>query len=195
MEETQKKEGKWKGKDWYAICLPELFDKREIGEVPATDPQLVIGRIMEISAGELTGDSSKLYLKLRFKVNKVEGKVASTTFSGITTVREHASRMVRKRAEKVDAVENMATKDGWELQVSALGILNRNTYSHIGGKVRHLIIAELRKAVSKLTMDEMIEAVVSKTLQKKVREAGNKIYPLRAFDIVKVEVLKAGGNN
>ena len=49
----------WKEKSWYNIKTPISFEDKEIGETPARDPDLLIGRGVEVTMRELTGDFSK----------------------------------------------------------------------------------------------------------------------------------------
>ena len=61
----------WKEKSWYTIKTPVNFEDKEIGETPAKDADLLIGRGVEVTMRELTGDFSKQYIKLRFEIDNV----------------------------------------------------------------------------------------------------------------------------
>ena len=54
----------WKEKSWYTIKTPVNFEDKEIGETPARDPDYLIGRGVEVTMRELSGDFSKQYIKL-----------------------------------------------------------------------------------------------------------------------------------
>ncbi len=68
----------WKEKSWYTIKTPVNFEDKEIGETPARDPDYLIGRGVEVTMRELSGDFSKQYIKLRFEIDNVAGDVANT---------------------------------------------------------------------------------------------------------------------
>jgi small subunit ribosomal protein S3Ae len=143
MEEKQKEqEGKekqvrkWKGKDWFVILAPEIYGKTVLSETPATDPKALIGRIIEISFAELSGNPSKFYMKLMFRIEKVDGKKALTQFNGYAAARDYLFRVVRKRTQKIRIISNMETKDKWKLQITALAVLNRNTETGVQ-KTKH----------------------------------------------------------
>ena len=61
----------WKEKSWYTIKTPVNFEDKEIGETPARDPDYLIGRGVEVTMRELSGDFSKQYIKLRFEIDNV----------------------------------------------------------------------------------------------------------------------------
>ena len=43
----------WKEKSWYTIKTPVNFEDKEIGETPARDSELLIGRGVEVNRQEL----------------------------------------------------------------------------------------------------------------------------------------------
>src|SRR3989304_8299807 len=63
----------WKAKQWYNLVAPEMFGKANIGETVADVPEKLMGRIIEVTLGELTNDLSKQNIKLLLKVDSVGG--------------------------------------------------------------------------------------------------------------------------
>ena len=93
----------WKEKSWYTIKTPVNFEDKEIGETPARDPELLIGRGVEVTMRELTGDFSKQYIKLRFEIDNVAGDVANTKFTGHKTTTDYVRSMIRRGTSRIDA--------------------------------------------------------------------------------------------
>ena len=89
-------------KEWYDIVTPKYFGKKVIGQSLTTDPNRLINRIIEVSLVELTGEATKYYIKLYFKVNKVEGNKVSTMFYGHDTTRDFVARVVQTRTNRID---------------------------------------------------------------------------------------------
>lgn len=162
-----------------------------LAETPAIDPKSIIGRVTEISVPEITGDQSKYYMKLYFRVNKVDGENAYTKFYGYKCVREYTLRMVRKRAQKIKVVNEMETKDKWKLQTTTLAILNRKTDITIEKKVRDFIFKFLANKAKLLSNDEFVHNVINNNIQKEIKKLGSKIYPVRFCEIERIEVIKA----
>ena len=87
---------KWKEKVWYQILAPEYFDSKEIGKTPAGNPDLLIGRTVQPTLYDLTGDFEKIHVKLRFKILEVAGQQAKTTFYGHEWSSDHLRGLVKR---------------------------------------------------------------------------------------------------
>ena len=96
------------------------FEDKEIGETPAKDPELLIGRGVEVTMRELTGDFSKQYIKLRFEIDNVAGNVANTKFTGHKTTTDYVRSMIRRGTSRIDASAVVKTKDDRLLKLQVL---------------------------------------------------------------------------
>ncbi len=174
-----------------------MFNENFLTETPATDPKSLMGRNVEVNVSELMGNPSKYFMKLIFKIDRIDddGKRAYTRFNGYKVNKEHIYRVVRKRIQKVEHITDVKTKDGWELQISALAILNRNTESEIQRKVRKQIEEFLQSQAKKLGIDDFVKFVVNNVLQMKIRKMCSKTYPVRFSEITKIEVRNAPFQN
>lgn len=182
---------KWKGKDWYAILAPSTFGKKQIGESPSTDIKDISGRVLEVALTSLVPQTQRYYVRLNFKVNRVEGNNAHTRFNGLTVSREQMFRLVRKRFSKVELVNEVETKDGWKLQLTTISALNRSTKSSVQSEVRLLTDKWLKEFSAKSSIEDFVKGVTSGAVQKNIKGLGSKVYPIRFTEITKVEVLKA----
>lgn len=181
---------RWKGKDWFSILAPKGFKELHLAEIPALEAKSVIGRNIEIGVSELMDNPSKYHMKLRFKVTDVDGSVAHTRFNGFFVVQEAIARMARKKASKLESVEDVSTADGWGLHIKVVSTLNRKSYTQIQKKIRAEIVSTLRETVSKSSLEDLITSIVNGILQKNIKKAGSKIYPIRFTEVAKIEVLK-----
>ncbi len=181
---------KWKGKDWFSIVAPPLFDSKVLAETPSTDPENLAGRNIEVNVADVTGQANKFHMNISFRlVGELEGKSIRTRFNGFSVIRDHVYRFVRKNSLKLNIYTNVETKDGWRLQLSTVTILNKNTNAALGRGVRHLMAEMLVETAKKEPLDQLIKAVISGGLQKSMRMAGTKIYPVRFCEIERIEVL------
>lgn len=55
--ETKKLKDKWKSKVWYPVIAPDMFNRVQIGETLADEPEKLIGRTIEVTLQDLTGTS------------------------------------------------------------------------------------------------------------------------------------------
>ncbi|MBN2042539.1 MAG: hypothetical protein JW754_01915 [Candidatus Aenigmarchaeota archaeon] len=183
---------KWKGKDWFNIIAPENFAGIFLAQTPTTDPKNIMGRTIEVSVSEITGDRHRDNMKMKFVVERIEGKNAHTRFNGFESVREHVMRMVRKRNRKVQIIFDSVTKDGWLLKITALSILNGKTTTEIQKKSRRMMVDIINETTGSVTLNDLIRKIINTQLQMQIKKTVSKIYPVRFFEIEKIKVLRAG---
>ena len=170
-----------------------MFNEEFVTETPTTDSKSLVGRNLEVNVSELLRQPQKYYMKLLFKIDRVDDKArtAYTRFNGFSVSREHVYRVVRKRIQKVELISDVETKDNWKLQVSTVTILNRNTDAEVQKKVRNHVGEMLAKEAGETDIDDFIKLVVNSVLQMKIKKSATKIYPVRFSEITKIEVVNA----
>lgn len=159
-----------------------------MAETPTTDPKALVGRVVDVSLADISNQQQRFFVKLKFQVTQVSGKNANTEFAGYSVIREQVGRFVRKRSQKVQLVLPLKTKDGWELQATAIAVLARKTKSEIERSVRRTMQEALTQAVAKESIDSLVKSVVTGGLQTEMKKAANKVYPLKFFEVAKIEV-------
>jgi small subunit ribosomal protein S3Ae len=187
-EETR--ERKWKGKDWYSILAPKMFNENFILETPATDPKNLMGRSVSVMAPHLFGEKIKQHMKFIFKIDDVKDKTATTRFHRLESLPEFVARNVRQTIGKIESFDDVKTKDNWSLQVSSTVILNKNTESNIKTKARKYLSDYVKKAASNATLEDFLKEIIASSYQKEIRKDASKFYPIRFIEFHKVEVLK-----
>ena len=180
---------KAKTKETYTIILPKFFDEKEIGTTFASEPKLLIGREIILSALELTDNVNKYYLKFLFKINRVEGNKAFTEFHGTDCLQDYISRMVVRRVKRIDTVQDLMTKDKVKLRVKSICVLPRKAKSSVQLNVRNKIKEIIGREVESCSLDDFVKKLISDEIKNKVLIEGRKIYPIKNFEIKKVEVL------
>jgi small subunit ribosomal protein S3Ae len=179
---------KWKGKDWFVIFSPRMFGERVIGETPATNPKGIVGRNIEVGLPELTGQRGRDFYRVVLAIDRIDNRCAYTRFNGYVTLKEHVMRMVRKRAQKIESIMDVKTKDGWKLHVNSVAILNRNTETAVKKKARAHIEKAMGENAAGLGIEDFIRAVISSNLQRNIKKSGAKIYPVRFFEVLRIRV-------
>jgi len=183
---------KLKKKSWFTIIAPSYFKHIPLGLTMASEPKYVLGRVVEASAMTLTNDYSKYYMKFKFKVNKVEGDKAFTVFDGVECLQDYISRLIRRRVRRIDVIQDVTTKDGITLRVKSLAVSNRIIKSSVKKSLRDFIKEIVHQEISGSTVQQVIEKIVSDTIKKRILKEGSKIYPLRYFEIRRIDVISSG---
>jgi small subunit ribosomal protein S3Ae len=178
---------KAKTKEWYTIISPKVFGEKEIGKTLATDPKLLMGRKIFLSAIELTDNINKYYMKFSFKVNKVEGNKAFTVFYGSECMQDFVSRMVVRRVKRIDTIQDLTTKDNANVRVKGIAVISRRAKSSIQVRISNKIKEILKQEIERITIDNFVEEILSDEIKMKVLSEARRIYPVRNFEIRKVE--------
>jgi small subunit ribosomal protein S3Ae len=176
-----------KVKVWLKLITPEFLGRKEVGEIPANEPEVAKGRRVILSAIDVLGDFNKYYLKFIFKIGEVDSQNAYLFFDGLECTRDYIARMIRRRVDRTDLIVDKVTKDNIKLRIKTITVTRRVPRS-IKTKIRKMINEFLSKEISNLTMDEFILKIVSEDLKNSIIKEISKVYPIRHFEFRKIEV-------
>ena len=189
---ARKIKDRWKAKGWYNILAPEMFNKQLLGETIADEPGKVMGRIAEVTVQDLTGDFSKMHIKLQFKVHHVQGQDALTQFIGHDMTSDYVRRLTRRKRTRTDGTFDVTTKDAWEIRVKPMAIADRRIQSSKQRVIRQIMERVLREAAAALSAGEFVKAMLSGELSKAIAVRCKPIQPISRVEIRTSEVRKAG---
>lgn len=181
-------------KEWFLILAPEYLGNKEIGKTLTNNPKNLVGRRLVISAIDLTNDLSKYYLKLGFRIISFDGnkKIAKTEFDSSECLRDYIARMIVRRVTRIDVIQDEITKDNKKIRVKSIAVLPRRPTSSVRRAVRKKISEEIKEIVSNCILAKFVHGILNEEWKKRIADKIRKIYPLRNFEIRKVEML---GNN
>jgi len=188
----RKVKDKWKAKEWYNVHAPKMFNEMVIGETPAADPALLIGRTAEVTVQDLTGDYAKMHIKLKFKITGSDGHEAKTAFVGHDLTSDYVRRLTRRKKTKTDHVVDVVTFDHFVLRVKTMSIAERRIQSSQEEGMRNIIAITLKQMAEKMTLSDVVKAVISGELAKDLARACRIVIPIKRLEIRKTEVLRIG---
>ncbi len=180
---------KWKLKKWYTIVAPEVFGQAVLGSTPADDPDKLIGRVIETTLYDLTGDFTQVHVKLYFQIVKVEGDTAYTRFKGHELSRDYMKSLTRRKSSKIQGIFNITTKDGYGLRITATAFTSYRAKTSQKRAIRRIMQEKITAAARELTFDELIQAMLFGKLSALIFNDAKKIYPLRKVEIYKSKLL------
>jgi small subunit ribosomal protein S3Ae len=179
---------KIKGKDWFTIIAPKFFDEKVLGETPVDEPKKLMLRIIETPLIDLISDVNKFYIKMKFRITKIAENKAYTEFAGLECLRDYISRMVRHGIDRIDTVQTLITEDSKKIIVKTIIITNKKVTKGIEKSIRNFVEKTIEENVNKNKLDDFLEKVIDDSLRNSVLKDGSKIYPLRNFDIRRIEM-------
>ncbi|MDI6916331.1 MAG: 30S ribosomal protein S3ae [Thermoplasmatales archaeon] len=190
-QRTGKVKDRWKAKGWYRVMAPEMFNNVLIAETMSDAPEKLMGRTVETTMQELTGDISKTHLKLRFQINDVKGSDAHTRFIGYSLASDYIRRLSRKRRSQIDESYSVLTKDGFEVMVKALGLAEKKIQSSQGTAIRNIIKETINESAGSKTLGGFVKEMISGGLSASIFSKCKSIYPLKRVEVRASEILSA----
>ncbi|HKM60220.1 MAG TPA: 30S ribosomal protein S3ae [Candidatus Bathyarchaeia archaeon] len=188
---TRHVKDKWRGKAWYMVVAPSFFGNVELGSIPAEDPKLLIGRVVEATLYDITADFSHHYLKMFFQVNEIDAKTAKTLFKGHEYSRDYLRSLVRRRTTKVDSLINLTTKDGYKLRIAVSALTLSRIKTSQEKIIRKIMDKTIHEKAEALSLDQFVQEMVLGKIASDIYNQAKEVAPLRHVGIRKSKLLAA----
>ncbi|NKE37105.1 30S ribosomal protein S3ae [Natronococcus sp. JC468] len=172
-------------KRWYTVHAPEQFDRTELGETPADEPEKVYNRTIETTLGELTDNASENNTKLTFKITDVGSDAAYTGFQEHALTRDYLRSLVRRGASKIEAYVTVLTTDDYRVQVQPVAFTTKKADASQEKAIRERMVEMIEEAAAERTFEELIDSIVEGRLSSAIYGEAKTIYPLRRVEIQK----------
>ncbi|MCG3222622.1 MAG: 30S ribosomal protein S3ae [Candidatus Heimdallarchaeota archaeon] len=181
---------KWKEKSWYEVIAPSYITDKPLGETPASEPEKLFGRVIEMAKMGVVEDLyHDINLKVRFKITKVEGNVCRTEFVGHEVAKEQIRSQIRRNRSKVEAIQNVVTKDKARLRVSSIVITPIRCGASTQKDVRKSIEDIVREIAKEQKFVDFAKNMVNGSISSELKKAVGKIYPIVLVEVRKSKVL------
>ncbi len=178
----------WKAKQWYNLVAPEMFGKANIGETVADVPEKLIGRVIEVTLGELTNDLSKQNIKLLLKVDSVGGDSAYTKFTGHQLTQDYLRSLVKRSTSNVETNISVSTKDGYVIRVKPSCYTIKRARANQVKAIRSIMNNVIISRAKEMDLEQFVQEVVTGKLSASIYHDVKPIYPLRRVEVRKTEI-------
>jgi small subunit ribosomal protein S3Ae len=182
----------WKKKKWHKILAPKIFNETVLGETPALEPNLLMGRTVKTSLMNLTRDMKKQNVDITFEVDQVKGDTAYAHVKTYQVNPAFIKRLVRRNKLRVDDSFTAITKDGIHLQIKPFILTRMGTRKSIGTALRKAARSYIARTLAKTTYDHFVQDLVSQRFQRTLKTSIKNIYNLRTCEIRVMNLLKKG---
>lgn len=177
-------------KTWYEIMAPEMLGGNPIGETMAADSRQLIGRVIDVSMMDISRNYSKFFVKVRLRIDKIDGNKAHTKLVGHDVLRERVYRMVQRHGRRVDVIQDVVTKDGINIRVKTVFMLIKRVGSSTKDATRKMAREMIEEAAKKSTFEEFLNSVIAGDIQHKIRKDCSKVYPIGSIEIRRTELIE-----
>jgi small subunit ribosomal protein S3Ae len=187
---TRKVKDKWRSKEWYRVLAPDMFENAQIAETLSDEKEKIIGRVTEVTMQDLTGDFSKMHIKLQFKINEISGFNAHTQFVGHTLTSDYIRRLTRRKHSKTDGVFDVLTKDKALIRVKPMAVTEKRIQVSQQQAIRGIMGRVISNEAAKRMHSEFVRELLSGNISKGILRACKAVYPLKRVEIRRSEVLR-----
>lgn len=189
MAAVKHKLDKWKKKKWYKVISPKFLGESELAQVPATDDDHIMNRVIKIPLREVTRDFSHTYTNIFLRVHEIVGSKAFTKFIKHEISRDYMGTQVRRRRDALQVVFPAKSADDVEFRVKAMVI----TADRCSGKQKTTVRNEAKKfildKVSKQSFgDFILDTLYGKTAAETMEYARKFAVPLRTVFVYKTQL-------
>jgi len=182
---------KWKKKKWYSIVAPQVFNNQFLGETTTIEPGKVVGKSIKVNLMSLTGEVRNQNVNIRMRISGIKDGQAATEVTGYTLSPSFIKRVVRRKQSRLDDLCAVKTKDSKNLILKPMIITrNKANRSEIAA-LRVAAMQELRKSAAESNYDDFIKLLVHYRLQLDMRKKLSKIFPLKTFEVKKLDLKNA----
>ncbi|WP_251331085.1 30S ribosomal protein S3ae [Haloplanus pelagicus] len=175
-----------RGKRWYTVFAPEQYDRAELGQTVADEPEKIIGRTIETTLGDLTDDAGANNTKLTFKITDVGSDSAYTEFVKHELTRDYLRSLVRRGASKVDATVTVLTTDDYRVRVQPVAFTTKKADRSQEQAIRRVMIDLVEEAAAERGFESFVESCVEGRLSSAIYGEAKTIYPLRRVEVQKL---------
>ena len=175
-------------KRWYTVLAPEQFDREEIGQTVAAEPDQALGRTIETTLGDLRNDPSGKNTKLTFKITEVASDSAYTEFIKHEMTRDYMRSLVRRGSSKVAAYVTVLTTDDYRVQIQPVALTTKSADESQEKAIRRTMIDLVEESASERTFVDLADSVVEGRLSSAIYNEAKSIYPLRRVEVQKLRL-------
>ncbi|OPY28645.1 MAG: 30S ribosomal protein S3Ae [Methanocella sp. PtaU1.Bin125] len=184
-----KKVDAFRAKNWYQILAPAEFNRANIGETLADDPAKMMGRIIEATLGDITGDWTKQNTKMIFRIDEIGGNSAYTSFMGHELTKDYMRSLVKRRTSKIEANLVVTTKDGFKVRVKPVVLTIKRARTSQIESIRKIMIDVVNGRGKEMGFTEFVNEIVTGKVASEIYKSTKNIYPLRRVEVGKSELV------
>jgi len=172
-------------KRWYTLIAPEQFDRAELGETPADEPEKVEDRTIETTLGDITGNANENNVKLTFQVTDVGSDAAYTELRQSELTSDYLRSLIRRGSSKIDAVITVRTTDDYRVKVQPVAFTTKVADHSQQHAIRRTMIDQVEAAAEDRTFRELMASITEGRLSSAIYNEAKTIYPLRRVEVQK----------
>lgn len=186
---SKKVKDKWRMKSWFNVAAPTCFGELLIASIPCEDENKLIGRVVEATLYDITGDFSHQTIKLYFLITGIEGKKAKTIMKGHEYSPDYLRSLIRRGTSRVDGIFNVTTKDGFSSRISVVAFSRSRLRTSQKEAVRSIMKNVIEEKAKNLNYEQLCQEMVLGKIGSEIYNLSKKVCQLRHVGVRKSKLL------
>ncbi len=179
----------WAMKEFFTVVSPKYLGNIEVGQTLANNKDAVIGRVVETTLYDITGDISLIHVKIFLQITSVDGNKAYTIFKGHDLARDYLRSLIRRGTTRIDGRFSISTKDGYKMIVSTIAFTNNRAKTSQEQAVRKIMKEVVYRKASELNFEQFVQEAVLGKVASEIYNEAKKIVPLRKCEVRKSKLV------
>ena len=197
MAKKKKKRGRsrrravdsWKLKEWYEVYAPRSFKEKFIGEIPAANPDNLVGRVIETLLYDFTQNFDHAHIKLRFKIKEVKGNRCETRFIGHELTRDFVRSLIHRGTSRIEGIFDYKTADGFVYRVSSFVVTVRRVRGSQIKTIRKVIHEVLKEFAKSSKHGKFTRGMIYGKYAENIAKIVKTIYPIKECQVRKSKLI------
>lgn len=182
---------KWREKKWVRVEAPSSFGNAIVAQIPITDPDTAVGRVLEMTLYDLMKQDPQQYVtKLRFQIVEIIDSVAKTILQGHEYSREYLRSLVRRGSSLITYVDDFDTRDGAKVRVHVIAFAQGRINASRMHAIRMTTKQVLAEKAASLTYDQFAQEAVLQKIASDIYNSAKKITILRHVGLRKTKLIR-----
>ncbi len=186
-----KKSSKIVKKRWVKLVAPTVLREAAIGETFISDPEIMIGKKMNIGLGTITGEPQKQHTHVNLIIRSFEDGIYKTDLRGYRILPAAVKKMVRRNKSRIDDSFVIMTKDKQFVRIKPIAITRNKAQCSVQTAIRKKIRLELAKLFTLKDFSTLVSEFLGRRLQAGIARSLSKIFPVGIFEIRQLTIIDA----
>lgn len=186
---SRKIRDKWRAKRWFNVVAPPCFGELSVATIPCAEEGKLVGRVVETTLYEITGDFSHQTIKLYFLITGLEGTKARTVMKGHEYSTDYLRSLVRRGTSRIDGIFNVTTKDGFSTRISIVAFSRARIKTSQKRAIRKIMKEVIEEKARNLTYEQLCQEMVLGKIGSDVYNLAKKVCQLRHVGVRKSKLL------
>lgn len=183
MAKVKKKAKGAAKKRWIQILAPKIFNHQLIGETYVYESRQALGKPVTVNLMTLTRNPKNQGINVKFVVTGQHEDKLTSDFIGFRIMPSVVRRMVRRGRNKIVDSFVCITSDGKKVRVKPLVVTRTKAKGSVLTGLRKLVRQYLKKTIAKTNYETLAGDIIDHKLQKEMRMALSKTFPLASCEI------------